>query len=75
MDVHSWLALGSTILEACRHGLRQASRHTGVPAVVIAAVVIVLSRKIVRIAVRMAIEVALVVVALVAATMLGWVSW
>jgi len=75
LDIHHWLALESTVVVACRHALRQASRHTGVPAVVIAAVIIVLSRRIVRVAVRLAIEVALVVFALVAATMLGWLSW
>jgi hypothetical protein len=75
MDIHHWIALEWTVVAVCRHALRQASRHTGVPAVVIAAVVIVLSQRVVRVAVRLAIEVALVVLALVAATMLGWLSW
>jgi uncharacterized membrane protein YGL010W len=75
LDLHHWLALGPTVFAACHHALRQASRHTGIPAIVIAALVIVLSRRMVRAAVRLAIEVAIVAIVLVAATMLGWVSW
>jgi hypothetical protein len=74
-DLRHWLAFESSILMTCRHLLRQASVHTGVPAVVIAALLIVLSRRLVRVAVRLAIEVAIVAIALVAATMLGWISW
>lgn len=74
-DIHHWLVLEASLLAACRHTLRLASRHTGVPAVVIAAVALVLSRRIVRAAARLALEVAVVVAALLAATMLGWISW
>ncbi|MGA2449957.1 MAG: hypothetical protein ABTD50_14860 [Polyangiaceae bacterium] len=75
LDVHHWGALGATALAGCRHALRQASRHTGVPAIVIAALAIVLSRRLIGAAARLTLEVAVVVVALAAATMLGWVSW
>jgi hypothetical protein len=75
LDVPHWLALGRAVFEVCRHALRAASRHTGVPAILIAAIALVVSRRVVRLAVRFAIEVAVVALALVAATMLGWVSW
>jgi hypothetical protein len=55
--------------------LRWASHHTGLPVVVVAAIGLVFSWRIIRRSLRVAVEVALALVLLVAATRLGWLTW
>lgn len=51
------------------------ARHTGIPAVLVAAVLIVLSWRLMKRMAHVAVEVAVVAVLLVALTKLGVVSW
>jgi hypothetical protein len=55
--------------------LRAASHHTGLPVVVVGAVALVLSWRLLKRTFRLAVEVAVAVVLLVAATRLGWLKW
>lgn len=58
-----------------RFVVRWLSHHTGVPALVVAAVLVVLGYKILKKSARFAIEVALVAVLLLMATSAGWIHW
>lgn len=58
-----------------REGVSLAARHTGVPAVVVASVAIVISWRMAKRAARFAAETALVCAALIAATALGWIQF
>jgi hypothetical protein len=55
--------------------VRYVAAHTGIPALLVAAGLLVVGYRILRRSVRFAIEVALVAFALFAATRLGWLSW
>jgi hypothetical protein len=57
-----------------RHWLHAIAHHTGIPVVVVA-ILLVLSWRIVKRTYRFALEVALVVALLVMATKLGWIAW
>jgi hypothetical protein len=70
----SWItaaAGGGTI----RHLLRVASRHTGIPVVVVAAIGIVISYRIVRKMARLVFEVTVAAAVLFAVSKLGWITW
>jgi hypothetical protein len=80
LDPHRLLGwLGVRWLEAPRGTLRTvlhwASERTGLPAVVVAAVVIVTALRVFKRSFRLAVELALAVVLLVAATRFGWIAW
>ncbi len=64
-----------SVPDALRIALRWASAHTGLPVVVVAAIAIVVSWRVVRRTVRFAVEVLLAAAALVLATRLGWIRW
>jgi hypothetical protein len=66
-----WVATGGSV----RALLRLVSHHTGLPVVLVAAVVVVASLRVIRRGVRFAFEVALALALLVAATHLGWIRW
>jgi hypothetical protein len=57
------------------HALRWLSHHTGIPALLVAAILIVVGWKILKRSARLAVEVAVVAAVLVAATELGWIRW
>jgi hypothetical protein len=57
------------------HALRWLSHHTGIPALFVAAILIVVGWKILKRSARLAVEVAVVAAVLVAATELGWIRW
>ena len=67
--------VGLSVLGAGRAVVRFASQHTGVPAVVVAAVLLVLGWRLLKKSLRFVVEVALVTAALFAATQLGWIRW
>ena len=70
--VPTWLpALGGGL----RSGLRAAAHHTGLPVVVVAAIALVLSWRLLKRTMGLAVEVVIAVGLLVAATRLGWVRW
>jgi hypothetical protein len=58
-----------------RAALRAASHHTGLPVVLVGAIALVLSWRLVKRTFRLAVEVAVAVALLIAATRLGWVRW
>lgn len=49
--------------------------HTGLPALLVAAVLVVVGYRLLKKTARFAAEVAVVTIALVAATELGWIQW
>lgn len=51
------------------------SAHTGVPALVVAAVLVVVGYRVLKRSARFAVEVALVTALLFAASELGWIRW
>jgi hypothetical protein len=60
---------------AVRFAVRWVSLHTGAPALVVAALLVVVGYRILKKSARFLLEVALVVVLLVAATHAGWLRW
>ena len=69
------LAWASPLGRGVHHALAWGTRHTGLPVVVVAAIVLVASLRIARHAVRFALHVAVVAALLAVATQLGWVRW
>ena len=69
---HGLFASVSTVL---RHGIDWIAHHTGLPVLLVAAVLIVVSWRIFRRTVGLVAEVALVLTLLVIATKWGWISW
>lgn len=55
--------------------VRLLSEHSGVPALLVAAVLVVVGFRLLKRSVRFFAEVALVTAALFAATQLGWIRW
>jgi hypothetical protein len=52
-----------------------AEQHTGLPAILVAAITVVVSWRVFKRSVRFAVEVVAVVALLLAATRLGWITW
>jgi hypothetical protein len=65
----------STVTALARVAVRWVSLHTGLPALVVAAVLVVVGYRILKKSARFAVEVALVAALLVAATSAGWIRW
>jgi hypothetical protein len=62
-------------LPALGPGLRWAAQHTGLPVLLVAAIALVVSFRLVKKSVRLLVEVAVATALLVAAMRLGWVRW
>lgn len=58
-----------------RGSIRFVAAHTGLPALVVAAVLVVVGYRLLRRSARFLVEVALVALLLVVATELGWIRW
>ncbi|MBX3185647.1 MAG: hypothetical protein KF819_01475 [Labilithrix sp.] len=58
-----------------RHALRWLSLHTGLPVLIVAAVLLAVGHRLLRKTARFAVEVALVSALLLAATEAGWIRW
>lgn len=58
-----------------RLALRWLSVHTGLPALLVAALLVVVGYRLLKRSARFALEVAVVAIALVAATEAGWIRW
>jgi hypothetical protein len=73
----AWLAAipWKSMENAARFAVRWLSLHTGVPALVVGALLVVLGYRILRKSARFLVEVALVAAMLVAATHAGWLRW
>jgi hypothetical protein len=67
----AWAHAGWTV----RFAVRWLSHHTGVPALLVAAVLVVVGWRILKRTARLAVEVTLVAALLFAATELGWIRW
>ena len=67
-----WLAHASAGL---RSALRWGAHHTGLPVMLVAAIVLVASGHIAKRTLRFGVEVAVVLGLLLAATRLGWIEW
>ena len=64
-----------TMEHAVRFAVRWLSLHTGLPALLVAAILVVVGYRILKKSARFAVEVALVAGLLVAATSAGWIRW
>jgi hypothetical protein len=73
--IRLWTMPWSTIAAAGRVAIRWLSLHTGLPALVIGAILVVVGYRILKKTARFAVEVALVAALLVAATSAGWIQW
>ncbi len=65
----------SGALAACKAAIRWLSVHTGVPALLVAAVLIAVGYRVLKRSARFAVEVAAVTLALALASQLGWLRW
>lgn len=72
-------ALGSTVFAAAssafRMSVRYAAEHTGVPAVVVASVALVVSWRMFKRTLRFAVELAIAMTVVITATELGWLRF
>ena len=73
--IHLWTMPWTTIASAGRLAIRWLSVHTGLPALLVGAVLVVVGYRILKKTARFAVEVALVAALLVAATSAGWIQW
>jgi hypothetical protein len=65
----------STLTSWTKLAVRWLSLHTGLPALVVGAILVVVGYRILKKSARFAVEVALVAALLVAATSAGWIHW
>jgi hypothetical protein len=72
LSLSLWGDRASHAIRAVIHWL---SLHTGVPALVVAAVLVVIGYRVLKRSARFAVEVALVAAVLVMASQLGWIRW
>jgi len=70
-----WSTISASAAASARFAVRWLSLHTGLPALVVAAVLVVVGYRILKKSARFAVEVALVAAFLVAATSAGWIHW
>jgi hypothetical protein len=70
--VHAWLRGASG---AALRGIALAARHAGIPAVVVAAIALLLAFRIARRAMHLLVEVALVLALFLVATKAGWLRF
>jgi hypothetical protein len=60
---------------AARAVVRYLAHHTGLPALVVAALLVAVGYRVLRRSARLALEIAAIAAVLVAATELGWIRW
>jgi hypothetical protein len=65
----------SSIVATSKGIVRYASSHTGLPAILVAGVLVWAGYRILRRTLRWALEIAVVSIALAAATRFGWIHW
>ena len=65
----------SSVLAGSKALVRWLSVHTGVPALLVAAVLLCVGYRLLKRSARFAVEVAAVALALVVASKLGWIRW
>jgi hypothetical protein len=67
--------IGPAVAGSVRTALRWGSHHTGLPIVLVAAITLVLSWRILKRTLRLTVEVVIAFALLVVATRLGWLTW
>ncbi len=72
---HPWPLASAAPLRSLHDALAWGSKHTGLPVVVVAAIVLVVTFRMAQQAARLAFQVAVVAVLLALATRMGWVRW
>jgi hypothetical protein len=70
-----WIGWVPSVGGGVRSALKDIAHHTGLPIVLVAAVALVLSWRMLRRTLPMLIEVAFAVALLVVATRFGWLKW
>jgi hypothetical protein len=74
-----WLArlphLGPAAAAGARAVVRWSAHHSGLPVILVAALALVLSWRVIRRTFRLAFEVVIALALLVVATRLGWLTW
>ena len=75
LDRHALLGLTASLGHGLRGALRWGAHHSGLPIVLVAAVALVVSWRLLKKASRLAVEVAVAAALLVVATRLGWIAW
>jgi hypothetical protein len=75
IDPQRMLAGGEAMGPALRAALRWGSEHTGLPAILVAAIALVVSFRVMKRTLRFVIEVVLCVALLVVATKIGLLQW
>jgi|HubBroStandDraft_5_1064220.scaffolds.fasta_scaffold2039036_1 hypothetical protein len=75
LDPSRMLAWALPMGPAMRSALAWASQHTGLPAILVAAIAVVVSWRVFKRTARFAVEVVAVVAVLLVATRLGWIVW
>ena len=68
-------AAGASLGTIARHAVGWIAHHTGLPALLVAAILIVLSWRVFKRSVRLVVEVAVALALLLIATRCGWISW
>ncbi len=66
---------GGAVAGGLQLALRWGAHHTGLPVIVVAAIALVLSWRLLRRTLRLSVEVVVAVALLVVATRLGWLTW
>jgi hypothetical protein len=79
-NAYTWTArwlprIGPTMAGGLRAALRWAAHHTGLPVILVAAISLVLSWRILKRTARLVVEVVIALALLVVATRLGWLTW
>jgi hypothetical protein len=74
-DLHRMLPWASVAGGGLRAALRWASQHTGLPVILVAAIALVASWRVLKRTMHFGVEVALALVLLLVATRLGWLRW
>lgn len=67
--------LGPTLARGLRGAVRWGAHHTGLPVILVAAIALVLSWRILKGTLRLSVEVVIALALLVVATRLGWLTW
>jgi hypothetical protein len=67
--------IGPAVSGSIRALLRWGAHHTGLPVVLVAAITLVLSWRILKRTLRLVVEVAIALALLVVATRMGWLTW
>jgi hypothetical protein len=71
----AWAPAAGQSLRALHEAVRWGASHTGLPAVLVAAMAIVVGYHLFRRSLRFAVEVVVTVALLLVATQCGWITW